>query len=149
MVEPKEKRVVNVEFVVDQPGADPTMLETHVKILELREQGLRVVDALNLAEDPEFQIQQSSTGAFSAAKRLVFDAVIRYAPHAILDAISMALESIEPITGNGSGIDFAAARARRTRRQLTGEAKWRIRARTPSRSMKSASQYRRAGNPTF
>src|SRR4051794_25953412 len=101
MVEPKEKRVVNVQSVVDQPGVDPAMLETHVKILESRDQGLRVVDDLKLTEDPEFQRQRGTTGIVNTVKRRALSVVTKYVPHDLLVTAGIAQETPDAMTTEG------------------------------------------------
>jgi hypothetical protein len=65
LVQPRENRVVDFRDGSGNVTVDAAMLETHVKVLLSRDLGLRVVDDLRLADDPEFQRSANTHGTLT------------------------------------------------------------------------------------
>lgn len=102
LVQDQQARVIEAQSVVDSLPTDEPMLETHVNILRSRDHGLRVIRAMQLTEDPEFQPSVGRVDSITQALHNVINHALEDLPGYFWVATGLAdqpaLEGEQPAT---------------------------------------------------
>jgi succinoglycan biosynthesis transport protein ExoP len=85
MLDTRAEQVVNVEAVLSGLPADSSVVDTEVEILKSRRLAERVVNALQLDKDPEFNPALRSPGLVSSAKNAVTSMIASVTPQEAQD----------------------------------------------------------------
>jgi capsular exopolysaccharide synthesis family protein len=70
MIEPEESHVVDTKRVVGTPAASQPLIETHVELLQSRKLAERLVEDLDLVDDPEFAPNAAAEWSLDIAARV-------------------------------------------------------------------------------
>lgn len=98
MLDPRQERVVNAEAVLSGLPADSSIVDTEVEVLQSRQLAERVVDALKLDQDPEFNWRlrkPSGIGALKAGIKNVIRGPEPAKPPAKLTALEKQIQREE------------------------------------------------------
>jgi polysaccharide biosynthesis transport protein len=86
MLDTRREQVVNVEAVLSGLPADSSVVDTEVEILKSRRLAERVVNALQLDKDPEFNPALRSPGPVAAVKGAISGVIAAVRPQEVQDA---------------------------------------------------------------
>jgi capsular exopolysaccharide synthesis family protein len=116
MIEPREANIIGFKAVLTGLPADPTIVETEVKVLSSRDHLQRVIEELDLARDPEFR----SAPAEAERDRSLLRRMGAWLPKQWLIAAGFAeqpalqrLEASDPASGPSGARAVAAAEENR------------------------------------
>ena len=85
MLDTRQEQVVNIEAVLSGLSADSSVVDTEVEILKSRRLAERVVNALQLSQDPEFNSELAPAGVLSTIKDTVLGVASAATPRDIPD----------------------------------------------------------------
>ena len=85
MLDTRQEQVVNIEAVLSGLSADSSVVDTEVEILKSRRLAERVVNALQLSQDPEFNSELAPPSALSTVKDSVLGVFTSAKPRDIPD----------------------------------------------------------------
>jgi len=100
MLDTRQEQVVNVEAVLSGLPADSSVVDTEVEILRSRRLAERVVNALQLDKDPEFNPALRSQGLVASAKGAVRGALSVMRPKEVTDQAIAEQKAQERIVDN-------------------------------------------------
>lgn len=93
LVQGQQARVIEAQSVVDSLPTDQPMLETHANILRSRDHAMRVIEALDLAGDREFQKPAAPASGLVQAIRHGIDLALAEMPEGLLVATGLAAQT--------------------------------------------------------
>ncbi|MFC4723677.1 GumC family protein [Glycocaulis abyssi] len=79
IIDPRQSQVIDIDAVLTGLGSDSQALDTEVQLIQSRSLATSVVNSLDLASDPEFNVrlrQPSGLGAVASAVRGFFSALV-------------------------------------------------------------------------
>lgn len=100
MLDTRQEQVVNVEAVLSGLPADSSVVDTEVEILKSRRLAERVVNALQLDKDPEFNPVLRTTGPIGAIKGAISGALSALTPEEAQDGAVAEQKAQERVVDN-------------------------------------------------